>query len=110
MRRFAAYQAAKANDRVEAAGLCGAPCRHRDLEGAGHPQNGNVVLRQARRLQRLDRAGLQLVGDKVVVTRHDDSNLQTISHTENYFPLNWAARFSRNARVPSRMSSVAATR
>ena len=72
VRRLAANQAAEADDRVEAPALGGVLRRQRNLEGARHADDRDVARRDAGRGQRRERAGLQPVGDEVVVLRHDE--------------------------------------
>ena len=47
---------------------------------------------------------------QILVAMEGDRTKDQGPRTKDYFPLNSGARFSRNARVPSRMSSVAAIR
>src|SRR6185503_671566 len=117
VRRLAADQAAEADERVELAALGGMLRGHRDFERAGDAHDRDVAGRDAGRGERRQGAGLQAVGDEVVVFRHHEREPEPrrapcpLNRVHaRYFPWNSALRFSRNALVPSRMSSVEATR
>ena len=101
VRRLAADQAAKAHDRVPVAGLGHALRGLRDLVGSGDAKRDDVGVGQSGLTGARPRAGFEPVGDKRVVRGNNERELQ-----RGYRPLNCALRFSRNANVPSRMSSV----
>ena len=103
----------RADDRVEAAGLGDALRRNRQLEAAGHSHDGLIGRLDARGFERLEGAHEQPLGDEIVEARDDDRETQSgrrLGTLERLHqrPWNTGLRFSTKARVPSRMSSVAA--
>ena len=122
MRSRAANEAAETDDRIVPAAFSRVLGGDRNLEGARHTHHGHVARIDVRRRERRDRAFQQPLGDEVVVFRHDDGEAEpgaglcafnhdhrSVEASRAYLPLNSALRFSRNARMPSRMSSVEAT-
>ena len=76
VRGRAANEATQADDGLESSRRGRAPRRERDLEGAGHLQHGHVIRRHTGARQGRQRAGLQPVGDEVVILRHDDRDAE----------------------------------
>src|SRR5205085_1333809 len=114
MRRRTFNQTAKADNRRKSALRGRLPRGERNLEGARHLDKRDVIAGNACRRKRIERACQQAIGDEVVELRHDDGNSQSGAFVRtlevlHYRPLNTGLRFSKNARVPSRMSSVAVT-
>ena len=94
--------------------------RLRQLERAGHADHLDIVVARAGFDQRRQRAVAQRLGDRVVEPGEDNresiaggaskrARVGVLPSLRTYFPLNSGLRFSRKARVPSRMSSVLAT-
>ena len=118
VRRFAADDAAEADDGVEAPGLGGGARRLRNLEGARDREHLDVG--RARFRERRGRGVPQAAGHRLVEAGHDhrepergrvgQRRRRLLLPSHRYLPLNSGLRFSRNAAVPSRMSSVLATR
>src|SRR6266481_264019 len=95
----------------------------RQFKRARHVNHVHVLARSAPAFQRIHGALQQSLSDKTVEPAYDNPesqsfaaqstiNFRGLNHLISlprflYFPLNCAGRFSRNAFVPSRMSSVA---
>src|SRR6201987_156488 len=93
----------------------------RQFERAGHMHHVYVAVLRPASFQRIQRRLEQALRYKTVKPAHHNSQAQTrrvqasvdfvgfsfLAHRHNQFPLNCAARFSKKAFVPSRMSAVA---
>src|SRR6516165_8459327 len=121
VRRFPAKDAPNGDQRI-------VPARPRhflggqgQLERSRHVHHIHVVALGPASRQGIQRRLEQTLGYKTVESAHYNSQTQTpsaqppldfvgldsLGHRNDQFPLNCAARFSRNAFVPSRMSAVA---
>src|SRR6266542_856850 len=71
MRRLTSNHAPEAHDGIEPAALSCMLRGKRNLEGAGHPNHGDIVRRHAGFCERRQRARLKPIGDVFVVLRYD---------------------------------------
>src|SRR5215467_11637302 len=122
MRCFAAKHAGDRNQRVVLAGESKLFCGERQFECARNVDDLYIALLRPRPLERVQRGCEQPIGDETVETTDGDrkaqaargelavdfSRLELVGQIAQapfpYFPLKAAARFSRKALVPSRMS------
>lgn len=75
VRRRPAYEAAQADDRRKPPVRGRLFCGKRNLERAWHLDDAHIISADACRLQRVQGARLQPVGDEVVELRHHDREL-----------------------------------
>src|SRR2546423_7349357 len=127
MRSFAAKNAADSDERVIAA-RCGKLLGgQRQFERARHVNDVDALVVCACAVQRIQCGGEQAFGDEAIEAADHEAETQSgggefamdsiglrfIGHIRGdggHLPLNCAARFSRKALVPSRISSVAQER
>src|SRR6267143_975755 len=133
VRRFAAKHAANGDQRIVLPRRRQFFRRQRQFERSRNVHHINIFAARARPLQRIHRRRKKPRGDKAIEAAHDNSKAKTgraqcainppglyflrhrqsapfripILYSFTYFPLNCGGLFSKNALVPSRMSSVA---
>src|SRR5712692_2594816 len=136
VRGFAAQNTADGHYRVVIPRLTHFLRGNGNLKRAGHPYDFHLLRMRPSAFERVERSSKQAFGDEAVEAADDDTEAQPggaqrligwqllfhfrpcsvkspfslsllILPSASYFPLNCAGRFSRNARVPSRISSVA---
>src|SRR5579864_449940 len=116
MRSVAANHGAQCDDGVEPLGPRQLSSHHRHFPRARHFDDLDILFRTPGASERIQRAAEEPVSNKAVEPRHDDGESKLFGRKISlddftrhiYFPANAGLRFSRNAFVPSRRSSVAA--
>src|SRR5262249_24876564 len=98
MRSFPAHDTAKSNNRVVLLRYSSSLSSYGDFEGARNTNHADLFLIFQCALGPLD----QSIHNNGVIFAGDDSE-----SIQDYFPLKFGSRFSRNAFIPSFMSSVA---